>query len=139
VDDFFNFQRERKGVKVIPLGRAVRASLDALKLNKVLALVGDRVFNEKGVISDFFGKPTAFPQGPAALALKTGAKIIPGFLIRNTDDTFTLRMERSLEFTPGEDKEKTTKEIMTHYKAILEEYVQKYPDQWYMFRKFWAE
>ncbi|MBM3250210.1 MAG: lysophospholipid acyltransferase family protein [Candidatus Omnitrophica bacterium] len=139
VDDFFNFQRERKGVKVIPLGRAVRASLDVLKQNKVLALVGDRVFNEKGVVIDFFGKPTAFPQGPAALALKTGAKIIPGFLVRNPDDTFTLRMEKPLEFTAGEDKEKVIKEVVVSYKILLEGYVRKYPDQWYMFRRYWIE
>jgi len=35
VDDFFNFQRGRKGLKVIPLGKAVRACLNLLKENKI--------------------------------------------------------------------------------------------------------
>ncbi|MCX5714710.1 MAG: lysophospholipid acyltransferase family protein, partial [Candidatus Omnitrophica bacterium] len=77
VNDFFNFQRESKGVNVIPLGKAVRQCLNVLRANKLLGLVGDRDFTEKGAVLDFFGKPAIFPEGPAALALSTGALILP--------------------------------------------------------------
>lgn len=137
VDNFFNSQRESRGIKVIPLGRAVRKSLDVLKENKILALVGDRDFSEKGMILDFFGKPALFPEGPAALALKTGASIVPGFMLRNKDDTFTLKIEAPLDFSPTGDKEKDLRELIAIYKIIFEDYIRKYPDQWYMFRRFW--
>jgi len=137
VDNFFNFQRESKGVRVIPLGKAVRQCLNALKENAIVALVGDRDFNEKGVIVDFFGKPTFFPEGPAAFALKTGASIVPGFMLRNKDDTFTLRFEKSLEFSPADNKKNDLTELILQYKTIIEDYIRKYPDQWYMFRRFW--
>ncbi|MFA5145227.1 MAG: lysophospholipid acyltransferase family protein [Candidatus Omnitrophota bacterium] len=137
VDEFFNFQRESKGIKVIPLGRAVRKSLEILKENKLLALVGDRDFSEKGIVLDFFGKPALFPQGPAALALKTGAAIVPGFMVRNADDTFTLKIESPLKFNPTGDKENDLRELVSLYKTIFESYIRKYPDQWYMFRRFW--
>lgn len=42
VNDFFNFQRQSKGVKVIPLGKAVRQCLAVLNKNQIVALVGDR-------------------------------------------------------------------------------------------------
>jgi KDO2-lipid IV(A) lauroyltransferase len=137
VNNFFNSQRESKGIKVIPLGKAVRKSLDVLKENKILALVGDRDFTEKGVILDFFGKAALFPQGPAAFSLKTGASILPGFMLRNVDDTFTLRIEKPLEFKPTGNKENDLRELITIYKIIFEDYIRKYPDQWYMFRRFW--
>jgi len=137
VDDFFKSQREIKGVRVIPLGRAARQSLDVLRENKALALVGDRDFSEKGLILDFFGRPAIFPKGPAALALKTGATIIPGFMLRNKDDSFTLKFERPLNFTSTGNKDNDLIGLTTQYKEIFEDYIRKYPEQWYIFRKFW--
>lgn len=137
VDNFFNSQRESKGIRVIPLGRAVRKSLDVLKENKILALAGDRDFTEKGVILDFFGKATLFPQGTAAFSLKTGASIVPAFMLRNKDDTFTLKIEKPLEFIPTGNRENDLRELITVYKNIFEDYIRRLPDQWYMFRRFW--
>jgi len=139
VNQFFNRQRESKGVRVIQLGKAVRTSLDVLKKNELVALVGDRDFTSKGVILDFFGKPTLFPEGPAAFSLKTGAPIVPGFMLRNKDDSFTLKIEKPLEFVPSQDKKKDLTDLIKRYKMIFEDYIRKYPDQWYMFRRFWAD
>jgi len=138
VDDFFNFQRKSKGVKVIPLGKAVRQCLDVLKKNEVLALVGDRDFSEKGVILDFFGKPTFFPEGPAAFALRTGSVIVPGFMVRGKNNKFVLKFEKPLESPHSGNKEKDLEALIGQYKVIFEHYIRKYPDQWYMFRKFWT-
>lgn len=137
VDDFFNFQRQSKGVKVIHLGKAVKTILDVIKNRELIALVGDRDFTEKGVISDFFGKPAMFPQGPAALSLKTGAVIVPGFMLRNRDDTFTLSIEKPLEFKASGSREKDLQELIRQYTAIFEDYIRRFPEQWYMFRRFW--
>ncbi|MFA6217107.1 MAG: lysophospholipid acyltransferase family protein [Candidatus Omnitrophota bacterium] len=151
VNDFFNFQRAIKNVKIIPFGNAVRQSLKVLKDNKLLALVGDRDFTkEKGVAVDFLNKFTTLPKGPAAFALKTGAPIIPGFMLRNPDDSFTLRFEKPIEIPAqtlkNQDKnngfsldDKKVEEITILYKAIIETYIRKYPEQWYMFRKYWIE
>lgn len=138
VNDFFNFQRESKGIKIIPLGKAARKSLDILRDNGLLALAGDRDFTGKGAIIDFFGKPAIFPEGPAALSLKTGASIVPGFMLRNPDDTFTLRIEKPLEFTSTGDKNEDKKQLMKKYIKIFERYIRQYPDQWYMFKRFWV-
>ena len=139
VDDFFNAQRRSQGVNVIPLGVAVRQCLKAFKENKIVALVGDRDFNENGPKLDFFGKPTILPQGPAAFALATGARIVPCFMCRNEDDSFTMRIEKPIEFSPCGDKEKDTLALISKYKVIIEDYIRRYPEQWYMFRRFWAQ
>ncbi|MCX5711864.1 MAG: hypothetical protein NTY47_02190, partial [Candidatus Omnitrophica bacterium] len=82
VNEFFNTQRETKGMHVIPLSSAVRQCLGILRQKKVLALVGDRDFHNSGIPVDFFGKPAKLPLGPAVLSLKTGSPIVPGFLVR---------------------------------------------------------
>ncbi len=139
VNSFFNFQRESKGLKVIPLGKAVRQCLNVLRKNEIVALVGDRDFTEKGVVLDFFGRPTFLPEGPAAFSLKTGAVIVPVFMLRNKDDTFTLRFDKPLEFTPTDNRNNDLIALILRYKVIIEDYIRKYPDQWYMFKKFWIE
>ncbi|MDO8662761.1 MAG: lysophospholipid acyltransferase family protein [Candidatus Omnitrophota bacterium] len=139
VDDFFNAQRKIKGTQVLPLGNAAKGCLKGLRSNEVLALVGDRDFAGKGMIIDFFGKPAVFPVGPAALALQTKAKIIPGFMLRNADDSFELVMNKPLEYTASGDSQKDLREIITSYKSIFEDYIRRYPEQWYMFRRFWKE
>jgi len=139
VNEFFDAQRNSKGVKVIAMGKAVRSCITAIRNNQMVALVGDRDFTEKGMIVDFFGKPTHFPQGPAALSLMTGASIVPGFMLRNPDDSFTLRIEKPLEFTPTGDKAKDLADLIKVYKVIIEDYIRKYPEQWYVFRRFWVE
>lgn len=135
VDNFFNSQRESKNIKVIPLGRAVRQCLNALKENKLVGLLGDRDFTRKGEVLDFFGKSTFLPEGPAVFSLKTQAPIVPGFMVRNNDDSFTLRIEKPI----GANEVYTERELIIRYKAIIEDYIRKYPDQWYMFRRFWIE
>ncbi len=139
VNDFFNHQRESKGLRVIQLGRAVRQCMRILKDKQIIALVGDRDFNEKGAVLDFFGKPAFFPEGPAAFALNTGAPIIPGYMVRNPDNSFTLRFEKPLEFAAGGDKKEDIKRMISDYKTIIEGWIRRYPEQWYMFRKFWLE
>ncbi len=138
VNDFFNSQRKSKGVGVIPLGKAVRQCLNILKENKILGLVGDRDFSKNGGIAlDFFGRQALFPEGPAVFSLKTGAVIVPGCMLRNKDDTFTFKTEKPVEFSPTGDKEKDLVELIKRYKVIFEDYIRRYPDQWYIFRRFW--
>ena len=71
VDRFFNDKRESKGMEVLPLGKAAKHCLRGLRNNRLLALVGDRDFTDKGRVTDFFGKPAILPEGAAVLSLQT--------------------------------------------------------------------
>lgn len=139
VNDFFDAQRNSKGVNVIAMGKAVRSCIAQIRKNHMVALVGDRDFTHKGVVIDFFGLPAHFPEGPAALSLMTGASIVPGFMLRNSDDTFTLRIEKPIEFSSSGDKVKDLADLITVYKKVIEDYIRQYPEQWYVFRKFWTK
>jgi len=137
VDNFFNRQRQMKGVKVIPLGRAVRSCIESLKNNKIISILGDRDFTQGGMILDFFNHSSSIPKGPAAFSLITGAPIIPGFMIREKDDKFRLILEEPISFSPSGDREKDIQELTKKCIRRIEEYVKKYPDQWCCFGKFW--
>lgn len=148
INDFFKNQRAMGKLKSIEFGASLRGCYKSLKNNELLALLGDRDFSNNGLSVIFCGKPVVMPKGPAALSYRTGAAIVPSFITRNNDDTFTFVFEKPI--LPGApvglrpagpeaagDEDSVIKDIMEKYLPIIESYVKKYPGQWYVFRDFW--
>jgi KDO2-lipid IV(A) lauroyltransferase len=78
VFDWFVQLRQSLGMRVVPLGpNAGTEVMRALKRNEVVALLCDRDLTGGGVPVDFFGERTTLPAGPATLALRTGAALLP--------------------------------------------------------------
>lgn len=137
VNRFFVNQREMKNEKVIPMSFAARKCLNVLMNNELLAIMGDKDYTNNGVIVKFFGRDTLFPKGPAAFSLKTGAVIVPGATIRTDKDYFKLIFDKPVEYSPGADFDKDLTALAQRCADALEDFIRKYPDQWYCFRRFW--
>ena len=76
--DWFVSFRQSLGMTVVPVGAtAAAAVLRALRANEVVCLLCDRDIQGGGVEVEFFGERTTLPGGPATLALRTGAPILP--------------------------------------------------------------
>ncbi|MFH1691062.1 MAG: lysophospholipid acyltransferase family protein [Candidatus Omnitrophota bacterium] len=134
VNSLFNAQREKMGVVVAPsLGIGVRRIYEALKGNRLVALVGDRDFTNAGERLDFLGASKVIPRGPAVISMRTKAPIIPGFLIRKPDDSFVLEFSEPL---PRMEDEMMCMKV---YAKLIEKKIQQYPRQWLLFREFWKE
>lgn len=144
VNELFNSQRKFRGMEVIPTSGAIKKCLEGLKNNKMVAIVGDRDFSGKagGEIMDFLGYKAFIPKGAGIFARKTGAPIVPTFLIRERDDTFTLHIEEPI-FPPSLQANVSEHEailgIMRAYVAAIEKQIRRYPTQWLMFRDFCAD
>lgn len=137
INDFFNNQRAIGKLKSIEFGASLRCCYKALKNNELLALLGDRDFSNSGLPVKFCGKTVVMPKGPAVLSCRTGAVIVPTFITRNSDDTFTFTFEKPILPDAAGDRDGAVESIMERYIPILESYVTKYPGQWYVFRNFW--
>jgi KDO2-lipid IV(A) lauroyltransferase len=134
VNGFFNHQRERTGVQVVPSsGVAIRRVYRALEQNKLVAIVSDRDFVGNGLKMDFLGAEKIMPRGAAVLSVRTGAPMVPGFVIRRPDDTHVLEFLEPLDTRVPED------DIVREGARVIEKIIRKYPDQWLMFREFWKE
>ncbi len=143
VNDLFNSHRSQSGVTVVTPNVAVRRCLEKLKANEAIALVADRDFGPHGLGMDFLGRHALLPKGPAVLSLKTGAGIIPTFLIRNPDNTFTMSFAHPV-YPPFIDDQSVVgddvlKGIINQYIKTVEDKIRQYPSQWLMFRKFWVD
>jgi KDO2-lipid IV(A) lauroyltransferase len=129
----FQATRAMRGFNVIPRGRAAQGILAALKRDELVALLADRDYGPRTDTFEFFGAPARLPTGPAKLCVKTGTPVMPGFLLRKPDDTFTLRCHPPI--IP--DVTTSVVEVQCRIAAILEQEIAAAPSQWFIFDEFW--
>ena len=78
VFEWFMSFRERLGMNVVPLGPdAGRQVMAAVRRGDVVCLLSDRDIGGGGAPVEFFGERTRLPAGPALIALRTGAPLLP--------------------------------------------------------------
>ena len=78
--DRFVAYRAALGMEVIPATGGddpMRVLAERLRDGALVCLVADRDLSARGVEVTFFGEQTRMPAGPAALALRTGAVLMP--------------------------------------------------------------
>jgi len=134
---FVSFRRSL-GMTVVPLGPdAGTASIKALKNNEVLCLLSDRDIGGGGVDVEFFGERTTLPAGPATLALRLGAPILPTavYFTGRHGHRGVVRPPLSLERTGRmrDDVARVT-QILAHE---LEALIRVAPEQWHLFQPNW--
>lgn len=114
----------------------MRGLLAALRDRKVVALVADRNIGGKGIEVDFFGERTSFPAGPAVLALRTGAVLLPCAAYFKTGAGH--RMLVLPPVSPPPDGVPRRAEMMTQELAHrFESLVRAAPTQWHLVQPNW--
>lgn len=136
IDAFFTRQRRLAGVTSISVGMALRQGFACLKRNQLLGILADRDFFNHGVRLPFLGRSMSIPRGPALFSFRTGAPIIPAFLVREPGDRFRFIFEQPILPRGGVDETAEVDRLMRVSLAVLEQYIRRYPTQWYLFRDF---
>jgi KDO2-lipid IV(A) lauroyltransferase len=139
--------RGRRGIKnlyINPKDDSPMAILDAVKAlrrNEIVAMLGDRIESQKTMVFDFFDRKTVFPIGVAILSMATGAPVLPVFVVMEKNRKYRGIIEPPIYFNPSsrEDREAIIREGMERLIKKFEEYIEKYPDQWYNFYSYWDE
>jgi KDO2-lipid IV(A) lauroyltransferase len=135
--EWFAEFRRSLGMAVVPLGPdAGRACLRALKGNGVLGLLCDRDIGGGGVEVEFFGERTTLPGGPATLALRTGAPLLPtGVYYRDDVHHGVVRPPLDTRRTGRlrEDVARVTQDLAYE----LEGLIRLAPEQWHLLQPNW--
>jgi len=137
VDDFFTRKRAEKGIKGMPIKSSIKEFTSVLRNNRMLVLAGDRNFSKKGIEVDFFGKSARMPVGMATLALRLKSPVIPGFLIREKDNSFRFIIEKPIVYKTSGNLDADLKNLTRQCLKVIEKYVRKYPEQWATFGQVW--
>jgi lauroyl/myristoyl acyltransferase len=131
--------RERLGMKVVAVEKAGPSLIRALRRAEVVALLIDKPSPGRGVTVSFFGRPVEVPAGPAHLALRTGAALVPCAAPRLQRGRFAFQVlaDLTIDTTPTGDQEADVRRLTQALMSAHERYIRCYPDQWYMFREMW--
>ena len=132
--------REQLGMKVVALGPAAgREVLAALKRNDVVCLLSDRDIQRTGIEVDFFGELTTLPAGPATLALRTGAPLLPTavYFTDRTDGHLGV-VRPPIDISRSDDGLRADVARVTQALAHeLEHLIRRAPHQWHLFQPNW--
>ncbi len=130
--------RSAFGGHVIEKTNALRGMLGLLKDNGVLGILLDQRSSTKdGVMVDFFGTPASTSKGLAAIARKTDSLVIPVFIRRLKGPYHKVECMEPLRLASTGDKIEDMKENTQRFTRAIEDYIRRYPDQWFWLHSRW--
>jgi KDO2-lipid IV(A) lauroyltransferase len=111
-----------------------------LRENNFLAMLGDRYEGGKKAVVNFFGRRVIFPAGASALALSTGAPIIPVFTVVKPNGTYLAWAEPPIVVSrkSGRATTQIIEEKTQEIAHVFEKAIALYPDQWFHFFDYWS-
>lgn len=137
LENFLARTRTRYGGTKIPKKRSFRKILKFLEQKGLVFLLMDQnVRRSEAVFAPFFSLPAATNKGLALLALKTGAPVVPIFLIREGAGFKGLILPEVPLINTG-NKEKDIEANTLAYNRVIESVVRRYPEQWFWVHRRW--
>ncbi|HEY9475370.1 MAG TPA: phosphatidylinositol mannoside acyltransferase, partial [Mycobacteriales bacterium] len=138
--DRFMAYRQKLGMEVLPLTGGANTPADVLvrrlREGGTVCLVGDRDLTASGIAVDFFGERAKMPAGPAYLAVRTGASLLPVGLWFEPDG-WGQRIHPPVPIqTTGTLREKVAAATQ-HVADVFAEEITDHPADWHMLQRLW--
>jgi KDO2-lipid IV(A) lauroyltransferase len=131
--------RCRTGNSVIYRRGALRRVLRALSENQAIAILIDQhIQTTDAVYVDFFNRPAATTSALAAVALRTGAPVVPVFALPQPGGRFRMVYEHAVEPPSGDDPD-AIRAFTQRCTDVLEMYVRRYPELWLWMHRRWRD
>jgi Kdo2-lipid IVA lauroyltransferase/acyltransferase len=129
--------RARAGVHTIDRGSgsSARDMIQAIRRGGILAFVIDQNIRTESVKVPFFGRPALTPIGPARLAVRTEAVVIPAVAERLPNGSHRLQFLEPIECKRTDDPVALTARVT----LLIEEHIRRVPEQWVWMHDRWRE
>ena len=139
LDEYVNSIRCLHGNKVLHKDDFTRGLLHAMHSGEAVGILMDtNMTPPQGVFVRFFGIPACTASGLARVALKTGAAVLPGFLLwEPVERKYVLHFGPELDFVKSGDNEADILAATQQCNDVLESWIRRYPDQWLWIHRRW--
>ena len=137
VEDFIRWVRTSSGTSIVYKYKAMLPLVRRLNSNAaVMILIDQNTIARDGVFVDFFGVPACANKGPALLAQKTGAVVLPVFIARD-GAKHIVEVWEALELVSTGDKDSDTEVNTAMFNKVVEKAIQMRPDHWFWVHRRW--
>ena len=131
--------RTSNGNAIVYRHGAVRKALRLLADGKSVGILIDQhMTSPDAIYVDFFGRPAATTSTLAALALRTGAPVIPLFAFPLPDGRYRMIYEHPVE-RPRHDSPDAVRELTQRCTDVLEMHVRRHPELWLWMHRRWRD
>ena len=131
--------RERTGNTVIYRRETIRRVMRTLQAGRGVALLIDQhIMSRDAIYVDFFERPAATTSAVAALAVRTGAPVVPVFALPLGGGRYRMIYEHPVE-PPRADSTDAIREFTQRCTDVLEMYVRRRPDLWLWMHRRWRD
>lgn len=139
VDSFVNRIRCLHGNRVVHKDDFARGLIASMRAGETVGILMDtNMTPPQGVFVPFFGIEACTASGMARIAMKTGAAVVPGFLLwEERDHKYVLRFGEALNLIRTADSEADATANTALFTAVLERYIRAYPEQWLWMHRRW--
>ena len=139
VDAFVNGIRCLHGNRVIHKDDFARGLLTAMHNGETVGILMDtNMTPPQGVFVPFFGVEACTASGLARVAVRTGAAVLPGFLLwEESEQRYVLRFGEELELVKTGNAQADMLANTALFAATTESYIRRYPEQWLWVHRRW--
>jgi KDO2-lipid IV(A) lauroyltransferase len=139
VDGFVNHIRCLHGNRVLHKDDFARGLLSAMRAGDTVGILMDtNMTPPQGVFVPFFGMEACTASGLARVALKTGASVLPGFMVwEAAEQKYVLRFGEIINLIVTGDDEADIVANTALFTRVIEETIRRYPDQWLWLHRRW--
>jgi KDO2-lipid IV(A) lauroyltransferase len=131
--------RTSNGNEVVYRRGAVRRALRLLGEGKAVGILIDQhMTSADAIYVDFFGRPAATTSTLAALAMRTGAPVIPLFAFPLAGGRYRMIYEHPVA-PPAHDSEDAIREFTQRCTDVLEMHVRRHPELWLWMHRRWRD
>jgi phosphatidylinositol dimannoside acyltransferase len=126
-----------RGATLVPLAKARRPMIEALRRGDIVGVVADRDLAGTGHRTLFFGLPARLPTGPASLAILSGRPLVAAAAWRVGQERFNARAWL-VEVNLTGDRETDVAAMTEAMGRRMEEAIAASPEQWFAsFQEIW--
>jgi KDO2-lipid IV(A) lauroyltransferase len=139
VNRFVNAIRTQHGNRVLPKDDFARGLIAAMRAGDTVGVLMDtNMTPPQGVFVDFFGHAACAASGVARVALRTGAAVLPGFLVWEPGEKkYVLHFLPELQLVDTGDAESDATANTQMFTTALENVIRQYPEQWLWVHRRW--
>lgn len=137
--DHYTLKIGQKTIHARPRRKAILELVKVLRDNNLAVVIADEYRSRRGISVPFFGRTVLARRGPATLAMRTGAAVVPMVLVRDEASRLKLIIDPEIEIMRSGNPKADIRTNTLRFTQWLERTIRSYPDQWNWMNVRWEQ
>lgn len=142
VRDFLNINSESEKVRIISSENFLGGVIDIMNVinqGDIISIMGDRSYGHNSTEVNFLGEKTAFPYSAFSIAAAIQCPVVVLLSAKVSTEKYVVDISHIIEprYSSHGKKHEEIKACVQEFARVLEDYTEKYPFQWFVFRDIW--